>query len=395
MTAGTRLWGMAVRLSALCAGAILVGCSGGGPPAAPAPGVNVATVVKKPVTEWDEFSGRIEAIESIELRPRVTGYLAGVHFREGGEVNKGDLLFTIDSREYQAAADNARANLARADTRMEVAGTELTRTQKLVDVKAASVEELEQRSGEVKQALADRNAAAAQLRQAELTLGYTRIRAPIAGRIGRAEVRPGNLVTAGATLLSVLVSVDPVHVAFEGDERIYLKYQALAREGTRPSSRDVRNPVRVGLATEDGYPHLGEMIFVDNRLDPSTGTIRARALLENKDRVFTPGLFARIQLIGDSIGEALLIHDRAVLTDQDRKFVYVLGPKNMVQRKDIVLGASVGGLRIVTSGLADGDKVVVNGTRKIFSPGQPVDPFVVPMDDPERQPPSHAAAAGR
>ena len=197
---------------------------------------------------------------------------------------------------------------------------------------------------------------------------------------------------AGTTLLSVLVSIDPVYVAFEGDERVYLRYQALARVGSRPSSRDAPNPVRVGLASEQGFPHTGEMAFVDNRLDPATGTIRARAILSNKDRIFTPGLFARVQLIGDATQDALLINDKAVLTDQDRKYVYVLGPNNTAVRKDVTLGREFEGLRIVTHGLAEGDRVVVNGTRKIFGSGQPVDPFTVPMNDPERQPPSAPAA---
>jgi multidrug efflux system membrane fusion protein len=373
----------------------VAGCGGGGPPAPPPPGVNVAAVVAKPVNEWTEFSGRIEAIDSVELRPRVTGYLEGFEFHEGGEVHKGDLLFTIDDREYRAACDNARANLARAATRLEVAGTALARSEKLATVKAASIEELEQRRGEVKQAAADRDAALAQLRQAELTLSFTRITAPISGRMGRAEVRPGNLVIAGTTLLSVLVSIDPVYVAFDGDERVYLRQQALARRGINKESVDASNPVRVGLASETGFPHEGRMEFVDNQLDPATGTIRARGILSNKDHLFTPGLFARVQLIGASTEKGLLIHDKAVMTDQDRRYVYVLGPKNRVLRKDVTLGGEFEGLRIVTGGLAEGDQVVVNGTRKIFGPGQEVDPFTVPMNDPTREPPSHAATGAR
>ena len=373
-------------------GAGVVGCGGGGggPPKLPPAGVSVAAVVKKPVVDWDEFSGRIEAIESVELRPRVAGYLAGVHFHEGGDVSKGDLLFTIDDREYRAAADSARANLARGQARVDLARAELARTEKLASARAASIEELEQRQGELKQANADHESAAAQLRQAELNLGFTRIIAPIAGRIGRAEVRPGNLVAPVSTLLATLLSVDPVYVAFEGNERVYLKFQQLAREGSRPSSRDARNPVRVGLASEEGFPHQGEMVFVDNRLDPATGTIRARALVPNGDRSLTPGLFARVQLLGSGQREALLIHERAVLTDQDRKFVYVLGPNNTALRKDVTLGPAIEGLRIVMTGLAAGDQVVVNGTRKIFMPGQPVSPFTVPMDQPELQPPAPA-----
>ena len=369
---------------------ILSGCGGGGPPQFPPPGVNVAAVVKKSVTEWDEFSGRIEAVESVELRPRVSGYLAGIHFHEGGEVSKGALLFTIDNREYRAAEQSASANTARAAARVGVARTELARAEKLALVKAASTEELEQRRGELQQAMADRDAAEAQQRQAALNVQFTRISAPITGRIGRAEIRPGNLVSPGTTLLATLVSQDPVYVSFEGSERLYLKYQKLAREGSRSSSREVRNPVRVGLANEDGYPHTGEMVFVDNRLDPATGSIRARALLPNKDGLFTPGLFARVQLLGSGSQDALLIHERAVLTDQDRKFVYVVSAGNKTVRKDVTLGPQIDGLRVVASGLAEGDLVVINGTSKIFMPGQPVNPFIVPMDQPELQPPAPA-----
>jgi multidrug efflux system membrane fusion protein len=380
--------------AAVAATAMLVvsACGGGGgPPAFPPVDVNVSPVVKKSITEWDEFSGRIEAIDAVELRPRVAGYLEAVHFHEGGEVKKGDLLFTIDPREYAAAADSAKANVARAQTRIELAQTELARSEKLVKVKAASAEELEQRQGELKSAIADRNTAEAQLRQAELNVEFTRITAPISGRIGRAEVKPGNLVSPATTLLATLVSIDPVYVSFEGNERIYLKYQQLSRDGTRGSSRDVKNPVRVGLSTEEGYPHQGEMVFVDNRLDPATGTIYARAVLSNKDHVFTPGLFARIQLLGSGTRDALLISDRAVLTDQDRRYVYVVGGDNKTVRKDVTLGPLVNGLRVVDSGLAEGDPVVVNGTRKIFSPGQPVNPHAVPMDQPELQPAAAAA----
>ena len=384
--------GFGAGLTALVALATLSACGGGGgPPAFPPVDVNVSKVVRKSITEWDEFSGRIEAIDSVELRPRVAGYLEAVHFHEGGEVKKGDLLFTIDAREYMAAADSAKANVARAETRIELAQTELARTEKLVKLKAASTEELEQRQGELKSAIADRNTAVAQLRQAQLNVEFTRITAPISGRIGRAEVKPGNLVSVGTTLLATLVSLDPVYVSFEGNERIYLKYQQLSRDGTRGSSREVKNPVRVGLSSEDGYPHQGEMVFVDNQLDPATGTIFARAQLSNHDHVFTPGLFARVQLLGSGTRDALLISDRAVLTDQDRRYVYVLGDGNKSVRKDVKLGPLVDGLRVVDSGLTEGDKVVVNGTRKIFSPGQPVTPHDVPMDQPELQPAAAAA----
>jgi multidrug efflux system membrane fusion protein len=370
---------------------LLAACGGGGPPEFPPPDVSVATVVQRSITEWDDYTGRVEAVDAVELRPRVAGYLAGVHYREGAVVEKGALLFTIDDREYRAAVDAARADLTRAEARLEVALQELERAQKLIDARAVSRGELEARQAEQRQAEADALAARARLTQAELDLSFTRIRAPIAGRTGEALVRAGNLVTPGETLLTTLVSVDPVYVAFEGDERAYLRYQQMAREGGRPSSRDARNPVLVGLSNEEGFPHRGEMDFVDNALNPATGTIRGRAVVPNPDGVLTPGLFARVRLLGASQTDALLIHEQALLTDQDRRYVYVLGDGNVAVRKDVVLGPQVEDLRVVQQGLSPGDKVVVNGVRKIFFPGQPVKPREVPMDRPDAPAPEAPA----
>jgi membrane fusion protein, multidrug efflux system len=367
--------------------AMLTACAQGGPPQMPPPAVNVAQVVSELISEWDPYDGRIAAIDSVEIRPRVTGYLAATHFREGGRVAKGALLFTVDDREYQAALASARANTARAGIRADVARLEAARSEKLKAARAVSEEELESRRGELRQAEADVAAARAQERQAALNVEFTQIRSPIAGLVSSARVRPGNLVSAGTTLLTTVVSTDPVYVEFEGDESMYLKYQDLARAGERKSSRDARNPVRVGLANESGYPHEGEMVFVDNVLDPATGTIRVRAQLSNKDGTFTPGLFARVQLLGSGEHPAMLIHERAVLTDQDRKYVYVVGEDNLAQRKDVRLGAQIGAMRVVLSGVAAKDRVVVNGVRKIFFPGMPVAPQLVPMDKPDYEPP--------
>ncbi len=385
------------RVAALLGAALLSGCAPGGPPEMPPPEVSVAEVVAKPITQWDSYDGRIAAIESVEIRPRVSGYLEGVHFRDGSEVAKGALLFTVDDREYRAVLGSAQANTARAATRVEVARTEYQRSEKLKAARAVSEEELETRRGELRQAEADLTATQAQARQAALNLEFTRIRAPITGYISAAAVRPGNLVTAGTTLLTTLVSIDPVYVEFEGDERMYLKYQKMSRDGERPSSRDARNPVRVGLADEQGYPHQGEMVFVDNALDPGTGTIRARALLPNADRMFTPGLFARVQLLGSAQHDAILVHERALLTDQDRRYVYVVGADSKAMRRDIKLEGEAEGLRVVSEGLKPGDRVIVNGVRKIFFPGMPVKPVLVPMDQPGLEPapaPAPAPAAG-
>lgn len=387
-----RLLPLVVLLSATLA---LSACGGGGPPQMPPTEVNVAKVVKRSVAQWDEFTGRIEAVQSVQVRPRVNGVLAGVHFREGSVVRKGQLLFSIDDREFRAALDSAQANLARAQSRAVLAQTELARSQRLIAQQAISQGELEQRKGEALQANADVAAAQAQVTQAKLNLEFTRITSPIDGRVGGADVRAGNLVGNGEPVLTSVVSVDPVYVAFEGDERAYLRYQGMAREGSRPSSRDTANPVRVALAGEQGFPHQGRMVFVDNALDPTTGTIRARAELRNPEGLFTPGLFARVRLLGSGEREALLIHPQAVLNDQDRQYVYVAAqvtlPPEMggngqphlgAVRKDVVLGTTVDGLVVVEKGLEASDEVVVNGMRKIFFPGAPIKPVPVPMNAP-------------
>ena len=391
-------------LAAACA--LLAACGGGGgPPQMPPTEVNVAAVVSKRVAQWDEFTGRIEAVESVEIRPRVAGYLAGVHFEDGAAVKRGDLLFTIDDREYRAAADSAQAAVASAATRVEVARTEFARSEKLAAARAASTEELEQRRGELRRAEADLKAAEAQARQAALNLGFTRITSPIDGRASLARLRVGNLVSAGDPVLTTVVSLDPVYVTFRGDERAYLRYQGMARDGSRPSSRDAENPVRVALADEPGFPHQGRMVFVDNAVDPATGTILARAELPNPKGVFTPGLFARVQLLGSGERDALLVHPQAVLTDQDRRYVYVAGQVTAPQggpaytgavRKDVVLGPTIDGLVVVEQGLEPADKVVVNGMRKIFFPGAPIAPVDVLMDAPNTiaAPAAAAQAAG-
>jgi multidrug efflux system membrane fusion protein len=368
-------------IAVLC---LLAACGGGAQPQMPPPDVNVSTVVKKSVTQWDDYSGHVEAIDSAQIRPRVAGHLSRIHYEEGGMVRKGELLFTIDRREYQAAADAAAADATRAEARVALAQQELKRAEELIGERAISQGELDQRRMEALQANADILAARANAARANLDLGFTYIRAPFDGRAGEALVKPGNLVAPNETLLTTLVSTDPVYVTFTGDEGAYLRYQQLARDGNRVSSRDVRNPVLVGLANEDGFPHKGEMDFVDNALDPQTGTIRARAVVPNPDGVFTPGLFARVRLLGESKKDALLIHEQAVLTDQDRRYVYVVGDKNSAQRKDVNLGPHVEGLVVVESGLGARDKVIVNGMRKIFFPGQPVNPHDVPMLEPNR-----------
>ena len=345
----------------------------------PPPQVSVAQVLSRQVREWDDFTGRVAAVETVELRPRVSGYVERVAYQEGQEVRKGDLLFLIDQRRYRADLDRAEADLARARSEAELALTQDVRAQTLLAAKAISREEFEARRAATAQGNAAVRAAEADVARARLDLGFTEVRAPISGRAGRAIVTVGNLAQADATLLTTLVSLDPVYVYFESDEQTYLRYNELARNGERA---DANNEVRVGLANETGYPHAGTVDFTDNQVDSSTGTIRARAVLANADRVFTPGLFARVQLEGSGRFDALLIDDKAVLTDQDRKYVYVLGPQNTALRKDIEPGRMVDGLRIVSSGLEPQDKVIVHGVQKVFVAGMPVAPIAISMGAP-------------
>jgi membrane fusion protein, multidrug efflux system len=350
----------------------------------PPPDVSVATVVTKEVRPWDDFTGHVEAVETVELRPRVSGYIERVNYIEGGEVAKGDVLFVIDQRTYHAELKRAEAELARARTQTELAASEVVRAKKLAEARAMSAEELDQRNSALAQAQANIRAAQSAVDVAKLNLDFTEVRAPISGRAGRALVTPGNLVSTqpNATLLTTIVSLDPVYVYFEGDERSYLRYNAMSRNGTRASSRDVRNPVRVGLSGDNGFPYEGEMDFMDNQVNPDTGTIRARAVLPNPDRVFTPGLFARVQLAGSDSFTAMLIDEKAVMTDQDRKYVYVVADDRSAQRRDITLGRTVDGLRVVSNGLETDERVIVHGVQKVFMPGMPVNPQMIAMGDP-------------
>ena len=348
----------------------------------PPPAVTVATVPARDINEWDEFTGRLEAVDAVEIRPRVSGFVRRVAFAEGKEVRKGDVLFEIDPRPYAADLARAEAEVEVARTRAELAARDVERAGKLVAVQAISKEEFDARTAGRAEGEAAVRAAEAAVETARLNLEWTRVRSPIAGRVSNAQVTEGNLVQAGpptATLLTTVVSLDPIYVYFEGDEQTYLKYAALARAGDRPSSRDTRNPVFIGLANETGFPHEGYVDFVDNQLNPESGTIRARAVLSNKDRIFTPGLFARIKLVGSGRYRATLIQDRAVGTDQDKKFVLVLKPDSTVEYRSVQIGRLVDGLRVVREGLKPGERIVVNGLQRA-RPGMKVSPKLAPMD---------------
>lgn len=362
---------------------LLVGCdnSVAQNAAPPAPAVSAADVVVKSISQWDSFNGRIEAVESVQLRPRVSGYIDKVNYTDGQEVKKGEVLFTIDDRTYRAALEQAQATLARAKTQASLAQSEANRTNKLINANVVSREEWEQRRSAAIQAQADIRAAQAAVDAAQLNLDFTKVTAPIDGRASRALITSGNLVTAGdsASVLTTLVSQKTVYVYFDVDESTYLRYQDLARKGQGASSDHTALPVEIGLSGEAGYPHQGKVDFLDNQLTPATGTIRMRALLDNAQRQFTPGLFARVRLPGSAEFKATLIDDKAVLTDQDRKYVYIVDKDGKAQRRDITPGRLANGLRIVQQGLNPGDKVIVDGLQKVFMPGMPVNAKTVAM----------------
>ncbi|MBS1205630.1 MAG: efflux transporter periplasmic adaptor subunit [Proteobacteria bacterium] len=370
-------------LGAMLLSVLLVGCDNGvAQNAVPqAPAVSAANVVVKSISQWDSFNGRIEAVESVQLRPRVSGYIDKVNYTDGQEVKKGEVLFTIDDRTYRAALEQAQATLARAKTQASLAQSEANRTDKLINTNLVSREEWEQRRSAATQAQADIRAAQAAVDAAQLNLDFTKVTAPIDGRASRALITSGNLVTAGdsASVLTTLVSQKTVYVYFDVDESTYLHYQNLARSGQGASSNHLALPVEISLVGEEGYPHQGKVDFLDNQLTPSTGTIRMRALLDNAQRQFTPGLFARVRLPGSAEFKATLIDDKAVLTDQDRKYVYIVDKEGKAQRRDITQGRLADGLRIVQQGLNPGDRVIVDGLQKVFMPGMPVNAKTVAM----------------
>ena len=345
-------------------------------PPSPPPEVDAVQVVTKSVRQWDEFTGRIAAIGAVDIRPRVSGYIDRIAFKEGDMVKAGDLLFVIDPRPYRATYDSAVAQLERARASAQLAEAQHKRAESLVKTDAISIDTYDTRSAALGQTSADVHAAEAALATAKLNLDFTEVRSPIAGRVSRALLTLGNLVQADQTVLTSVVSQDPVYVYFQPDEQSFLGYRELARKGERANSD---NPVRVGLASETGFPHSGTVNFVNNQVDAATGTINVRATVPNPDGVFVPGLYARVQLEGRAEYMAMLIDDKAIMTDQDRKYVYVLGPEDMAKRKDIVLGSVHDGLRLVQSGLDANDKVIVAGLQKIFAPDTKVKPNLVAM----------------
>jgi RND family efflux transporter MFP subunit len=353
------------------------GCSKSAPPSAPPPtAVTVATIKQEPIVEWDEFTGRTEAIESVEVRPQVSGYVQEVRFHSGQLVKKGDVLFQIDPRWLQADCNRLQAEAERAETELENAKREADRTPNLLTNRAISAEEAETRVSRYEEAKAALAGAEAARDYAKLNLDFTEVRAPIDGRVSRALITQGNYVTGGSgngTVLTTIMSVDPVYVYADVDEDSLLRFNALVASGKIETNADGRTPVQLQLADEGGFPRQGYIESLDNHLDENTGSIILRAVFSNTDGRIVPGLFARIRLPMSDRHPAVLVADRVVGTDQARKYVLTLSPSNTVAYQPVELGPEIQGKRVIRSGLHEGEKVIVNGMQRV-RPGMPVTP---------------------
>src|ERR1700730_2295183 len=356
---------------------LLIGCDGK-PAASSAPApppVTVAQPLQKEITEWDEYTGRFAAVASVEVRARVSGFIDTVHFKDGQVVKQGDLLFVIDPRPYKLAVEQSTRDVERAKAKLDLATLDVERAGPLVRNQTLTGREFDTRQSTQRDAAAQVTSAEATLNQAKLNLEWTEVRAPIGGRISDTRVDAGNLITGGttgATLLTVIVSIDPIHFVFDGSESDFLHFLRLSQKGTRPSSRDAPNPVSVKLSDESDYKHQGRMDFVDNAVNPKTGTIRARAIFENKDGLLTPGFFGRLRLYGGE-HDALLVPDGAIASAPSRKIVFTVADDGTVGTKLVELGPMVEGLRVILSGLAASDRIVIDGLQRA-RPGQKVTP---------------------
>jgi multidrug efflux system membrane fusion protein len=357
----------------LLAAAVLAGCgrsqAGAGPGTAPAPSVTVAEVVARPLRDFEEFSGRLEPVTTVSIQPRVAGFIESAQFNEGTRVKKGQVLFKIDPRPFQAEVDRLAAQLKRARTQAVLASTNHERGRQLLGKHVIAQQDFDQLEATANSSTDDIGAAAAALEAARLNLEFTQVRSPIDGRVSRMLITPGNLV-ATTSVLTTVVSDDPVYAYFDADEQTYLRFA---------HARDDANPVYMGLVDEQDYPHEGRLDFVDNQVDAHSGTIRARAVFDNHDGRFTPGLFARIKLVGSQARERILIDERAVGIDLGKKFVLALKGDNTVEYRPVTLGASIDGLRVVNEGLAAGDVIVINGLQHV-RPGATVTPQRGSMD---------------
>ena len=370
-----RAFTLVLTLAPLLSGCARVETAAAAPPL---PQVTAAAAIARDVTEWDEFTGRLEPVQSVGVRPRVSGLISGVTFEEGSLVRQGQLLFQLDDRPFVAQVERLKAELAQATAARSRAASEMHRAERLATENAMSLEERERRSGAASEATARVDAVAAALRAAQLDLEFTRVVSPIDGRVSRALVTRGNLVSGGqgeATLLTTVVSVDPIYAAFDADEQTFLRYGDRVRQHGKGRG-DL--PVQMALADEQTFPHEGALQFLDNQLDPSTGTIRGRAVFKNADRRLTPGLFVRLRLPGTVAYQGVLVEDRAISTDLDRRFVLVVGADKTIASRVVTLGPMVDGLRVVRSGLKAGELVVVNGLQRV-RPGSKAEATVAAM----------------
>jgi RND family efflux transporter MFP subunit len=346
-------------------GLVPAACAKKTPPAAGPATVTVSQPLQKDVVDWDDFVGRFEAVDQVDVRPRVSGYLTEIGFKDGEVVKKGQTLFVIDPRPYQATLDQAKAQTERAQASLTNARTALERGKTLLAARAISQEEFDTRQATERQATADLAAAQANQRNAALNLSFTRVIAPLSGRVSDRRVAVGNLVSADSTVLTTIVSLDPIRFTFDGSEALYLKYQRDSRLGTRRSSRDASNPVLIRLQDEADYRWKGRMDFVDNALSSGTGTIRGRAEVDNPGGFLTPGMFGHLRLLGSAPYSALLVPDQAVQTDQTIQVVYVLDGDGVVKERQVDPGPVVGGLRVIKSGLKPADVVVIDGLTRV------------------------------
>ena len=372
-------------LRGLLLGAALSGCTAKKPPPPPTPTVTVATPLRMNVIDWDDYVGQFVAVDSVDVRPRVSGYLVSVGFKDGDYVKQGQRLFTIDARPYQATLDQAKGQEARAQATLVNAKAQSARGQTLLTARAISQQAYDALVAAEGQAAADLTSAQATVRAAALNLTFTQVIAPLSGRVSDRRVAPGNLVTADTTVLTNIVNLDPIRFAFTGSEALYLKYQRENAAGTRASSRQTANPVEIRLQDEPTWRWKGHMDFVDNALDTGSGTIRGRAVVPNPDHFLTPGMFGHMRLLGSGSYSALLIPDRAVVTDQERQVVYVIDARNVAHMKAIEPGPIVSGLRVVRTGLGSDDRVVIDGVQRAQG-GKPVK-VVAGRIEPEAAPP--------
>jgi RND family efflux transporter MFP subunit len=362
----------------------LAGCTPApsGAPAPAPPSVAVSYAVERDVTDYKDFTGRTAAVESVDVRARVWGYLDRVNFKEGALVKKGDVLFEIDSRTYQAALQQAEGNLASLEARLKRLDADFGRAEQLVGKGAMSREERDRIAGDRAETAASIRGLQAAVGRAKLDLAFTKVTAPVSGRVSRYNVTVGNLVQSGdqggGTVLTTIVSVDPVYVYFDVDERTVQRIRQLIREGKAKSAREIEWPVALGLAAEEGYPHQGTIDFVDNQVNPRTGTLRVRAIFPNKDEVISPGYFARVRVPVGTPRQALLVSERALDTDQGQKILYVVNDNNEVTSRPIQVGARHDGLRAIEDGLRPGERVIVNGLLQV-RPGITVEPTLVDM----------------